>query len=123
VRCGFFEVEERVGIAPPVAGLPLRPRTLAVPGFENPEQGIVVQPRLIVFRQELVIDLVQFRSVRLCETPGRHPEQSGLDGDQGTVVDVALGESPEFADLIVGQEAFVDEIADVDQQLVAGKRR
>ena len=74
VRCGFFEVEERVGIAPPVAGLPLRPRTLAVPGFENPEQGIVVQPRLIVFRQELVIDLVQFRSVRLCETPGRHPE-------------------------------------------------
>jgi hypothetical protein len=74
VRCGFFEFEKRVGIALPVLGPPLRPRTFAVPRLENPEQGIVVQPRLIVSRQELIVDLVQFGAVRLSETPGRNPE-------------------------------------------------
>jgi hypothetical protein len=82
-----------------------------------------MQPLVVVLGQEFPVDALQLGAGGLPESRCRDAQEPALDGDQGAVVDVVLRQGREFGGLVRGQEAPVDQVADVDQHLVAGKGR
>ena len=124
LQCGgFLEFAHGLGFAPHVARVPLGPGALAVARLQYPEQGIVVQPLVVVPGQELPVDLLQLGGGQFPEARSRRAEQPALDRNQCAVVDVVLRQGRQFPDLLLGQEAQVDELADVDQHFVTGESR
>ncbi len=123
VRLLALHLCQRFRVATHVGGLPLGPGTLAVLALEHPEKRIVVQPVAVVALQEAVEIRKDFEADGLFEAIGREEQQARLDRDQRAVVDIALGQGSEFPDLILAEQPQVDQIADIDEHLVARERR
>jgi len=112
-------------VAAPVAVFrrPLRPGALIETRFQDPEQGIVVQPLAVVLRQEAAIECLEVGTRRLRESRRRQLEHPGLQGNQCAIVDTALRQGRQLSDLFVDQQPVVDQFTDVDQHLVAREGR
>jgi hypothetical protein len=91
--------------------------------FQNAVQGVVVQPGLIVLGNEAIAGFLERRLGAFLETAGGQAQEAILDRDQSPVVDLLRRQIFEVGDFLVVQQPLVDEIADINKHLVAGKRR
>ena len=122
---GFLLLDpgERTGIAMHELRPPLGPRPFSMTGLQDAKEGVVVQPLIVILldepfeiAQEFVADLV-LESIR-CEV-----QEAVLDRNQRAVIDMTLRQRRQFIDLAAVQQAQTNQIADVDQHLVARKSR
>ena len=111
---GLLELAKCAAVPVNVLRRPLRPGAIRVTRFQDPEQGVIVQPIVVVLRQEVAEGCFEFGAFRLPETLRRQREQPALDGDQRTVIDAVCGQGCQFTCIIMRQQPLLDEVANGD---------